>query len=41
MQNRGNSGMTIYASLLEVLQMHCIKDSKVGGQKIQKENNSV
>ena len=38
----GNSGMTIYASLIRGVTDACaIKDSKVGGQKIQKENNKV
>jgi len=38
----GNSGMTIYASLIRGVTDACaLKDSKVGGQKIQKENNSV
>ena len=38
----GNSGMTIYASLIRGVTDACaLKDSKVGGQKIQKENNKV
>ena len=37
-----NSGMTIYASLIRGVSDACaLKDSKVGGQKIQKENNKV
>jgi len=38
----GNSGMNIYASLIRGVTDACaIKDSKVGGQLIQKTNNSV
>ena len=37
-----NSGMTIYASLIRGVTDACaIKDSKVGGQAIQKANNTV
>ena len=38
----GNSGMTLYASLIRGVTDACaIKDSKVGGQAIQKANNTV
>jgi len=37
-----NSGMILYASLIRgVTDAVAVKDSKVGGQKIQKENNKV
>jgi len=37
-----NSGMTLYASLIRGVTDACaIKDSKVGGQAIQKANNTV
>ena len=37
-----NSGMTLYASLIRgVTDAVAVKDSKVGGQKIQRENNKV
>jgi len=37
-----NSGMTLYASLIRgVTDAVAVKDSKVGGQKIQRENNTV
>ena len=38
----GNSGMTLYASLIRgVTDAVAVKDSKVGGKKIQKENNRL
>ena len=38
----GNSGLTLYASLIRGVTDACaLKDSKVGGQAIQKANNTV